>query len=100
MPNMNSERLGHLIRFYSIIEKLESNIGGAKKLTDCSGRMSWPKRGVYFFREPWNARPQVWFGNEAVGTSFSAQGAASERRRQSQRFHFQAHRRRVPDQPR
>jgi hypothetical protein len=43
---------GILIRFYSIIEMLESNIGGAKKLTDCSGRMSWPKRGVYFFREP------------------------------------------------
>src|SRR5258705_6929810 len=52
MPNMKGERLGHLIRFYSIIEMLESNIGGAKKLTDCSGRMSWPKRGVYFFREP------------------------------------------------
>ena len=52
MPNMNSERLGHLIRFYSIIEVLESNIGGAKRLTDCSGLMSWPKRGVYFFREP------------------------------------------------
>jgi len=39
MSNTNSERLGHLMRFYSIIEMLESNIGGAKKLTDCSGRM-------------------------------------------------------------
>ena len=49
---MNSERLKHLVRFYSILDKHEKNIGGARKLADCSGRMSWPERGVYFFREP------------------------------------------------
>jgi hypothetical protein len=66
MPNMNSERLGHLIRFYSIIEMLESNIGGAKKLTDFSGRMSWPKRGVYFFREPGENRTDTGEGPRVV----------------------------------
>ena len=66
MPNHNSERLGHLIRFYSIIEMLESNIGGAKKLTDCSGRMSWPKRGVYFFREPGENRTDTGEGPRVV----------------------------------
>src|ERR1700686_1889753 len=50
-------------------------------------RMSWPKRGVYFFsrtrREPdgyrrrpehrpgWNTRPQVRFGNEALDATNS-----------------------------
>jgi hypothetical protein len=66
MSNMNSERLGHLMRFYSIIEMLESNIGGAKKLTDCSGRMSGPKRGVYFFREPGENRADTGAGPRIV----------------------------------
>jgi hypothetical protein len=51
MPDMNDARLTHLVRFYSIIGTLESNIGGAKRLSDCSGGVSWPKRGVYFFCE-------------------------------------------------
>jgi len=48
---MNDGRLDHLKRFYSILAKLEQNMGGARTLADCSGRMDWPKRGVYFFRE-------------------------------------------------
>jgi len=48
---MNNERLDHLIQFYSIRDRLEQNIGGAKKLAACSGEMDWPEPGVYFFRE-------------------------------------------------
>jgi hypothetical protein len=48
---MDNERLEHLIRFYSILDKLEKTIGGARTLADCRGRMGWPARGVYFFRE-------------------------------------------------
>jgi hypothetical protein len=48
---MSSSRLEHLIRFYSVLDRLEQNIGGARRLTDCSGRIPWPKRGVYLFRE-------------------------------------------------
>lgn len=44
-------RLEHLIRFYSILDRLRENIGGARKLADCFGRMDWPVRGVYFFLE-------------------------------------------------
>ncbi len=40
---MSKERLQHLLRFYSIF--------GARPLSGCSGRMNWPKRGVYLFRE-------------------------------------------------
>lgn len=47
----SDDRIGDLIRFYSILEALEKNIGGARTLGDCSGRITWPQRGVYFFRE-------------------------------------------------
>ena len=47
----NQTRREHLVRFYSILDDLQHKIGGAHKLADCSGRMDWPKRGVYFFHE-------------------------------------------------
>ena len=40
-----------LNKFYSILSQLEQNIGGERRLVDCNGRMSWPERGVYFFKE-------------------------------------------------
>ena len=49
---MSNERLEDLVRFYLILDRLERNIGGARTLADCRGRMDWPERGVYFFREP------------------------------------------------
>lgn len=48
---MHDVRREHLARFYSIIDRLESAIGGERTLSDCTGRMDWPRRGVYFFRE-------------------------------------------------
>lgn len=35
-------------------------------MTDCSGRMSWPKRGVYFFREPGENRTDTGEGPRIV----------------------------------
>jgi hypothetical protein len=48
---VSDDRIRHLISFYSILDALEKNIGGARKLGDCSGRTPWPQRGIYFFRE-------------------------------------------------
>ena len=48
---MSNRRLQDLIRFYSILNQLEKTIGGPRALADCRGRMKWPARGVYFFRE-------------------------------------------------
>ena len=48
---MRNERLHHLERFYEILSILEKKLGRTRKLSDCSGRMNWPRRGVYFFRE-------------------------------------------------
>lgn len=38
--------------FYDLLRQLECKTGGLRRLGDCHGRMTWPKRGVYFFFEP------------------------------------------------
>ena len=34
----SNDRIQHLISFYSVLDGLEKNIGGARKLAECSGR--------------------------------------------------------------
>ncbi len=48
---MSHERLDDLKRFYAVLDELGKNFGGARQLTECSGRMNWPQRGIYFFQE-------------------------------------------------
>lgn len=48
---MEGERARHLSKFYSILDVLEAKLDGARELRGCSGRLAWPKRGVYLFRE-------------------------------------------------
>lgn len=62
----SSGRFDDLIRFYSILDTLECKIGGARKLADCSGRMDWPNRGVYFFREQGECRVDTGGGPRIV----------------------------------
>ena len=38
-------------RFYQLLDRLDERVGGARHLINCTGRMSWPQRGVYFFFE-------------------------------------------------
>ncbi|MFW5898656.1 MAG: hypothetical protein ACOCT7_02235 [Candidatus Saliniplasma sp.] len=38
-----------LDRFYELLNRLETKVNDKRKLKDCSGRMEWPDRGVYFF---------------------------------------------------
>lgn len=59
-------RLHDLQRFYRIIARLEETIGGTRKLLDCSGRMNWPRRGVYFFQEPGELRSDTGEGLRIV----------------------------------
>lgn len=44
-------RLNDLDRFYSALLRLERGLGGKRILRDCSGKLSWPNSGVYFFFE-------------------------------------------------
>ncbi len=63
---MESKRHEHLVRFYSILDRLEREIGGERKLADCSGSLEWPQRGVYFFREPRETRSDTGNGPRVV----------------------------------
>ena len=48
---MSHERLGDLKRFYAVLDELGKVLGGARQLSNCSGSMNWPRRGIYFFQE-------------------------------------------------
>jgi len=48
---LSDNRLHDLIRFYEILDMLAERIGGPRILAECTVRMGWPERGVYFFQE-------------------------------------------------
>ena len=60
------ERIKHLEAFYSTLDHLERKLGGARTLTECTGRTSWPRRGVYFFREAGEFRSDTGAGPRIV----------------------------------
>jgi len=74
---MEAHRLEHLIQFYSLLDKLEVSIGGARKLSECTGRMGWPGRGVYFFREDGELRSDTGQGPRIVRVGTHALRASS-----------------------
>ncbi len=63
---MSDDRIAHLRAFYSILADLEAKLGGARTLAQCSGRLPWPRRGVYFFREPGENRSDSGSGPRIV----------------------------------
>ena len=63
---MTYDRGELLLRFYSILGRFEREIGGTRRLADCSGRMIWPKRGVYFFQQTGEARTDTGAGPRIV----------------------------------
>jgi hypothetical protein len=63
---MAGRRIADLGSFYSILDRLEQRLGGAKTLGDCSGRFPWPQRGVYFFFEGGENRNDSGIGPRVV----------------------------------
>jgi hypothetical protein len=63
---MADQRCADLVRFYSLLDRLEATIGGARTLAACSGRMDWPRRGVYFFREMGESRSDTGSGGPRI----------------------------------
>ena len=66
MSRNTIRRFSHLKRFYDILGVLEHKIGGPRRLVTCSGRMDWPSRGVYFFRETGEERSDSGSGPRIV----------------------------------
>jgi len=74
---LNTSRLADLVRFYETLRALENTIGSPRKLADCSGRMGWPKRGVYFFFEDGESRSDSGNGPRVVRVGTHALTAGS-----------------------
>ena len=70
-------RLDHLKQFYSLLNVLEERLSGGRQLSDCSGRMSWPRRGIYFFREVGENRTDTGNGLRIVRVGTHALTATS-----------------------
>ena len=75
--DMARSRLDDLWLFYSHLHSLESRVAGPRQLSDCSGRMQWPARGVYFFRESSEARTDTGEGPRIVRVGTHALKATS-----------------------
>lgn len=60
------KRLDDLKRSYDILGVLNERLGGARLLCECSGKLSWPQCGVYFFMEDGEARSQSGVGSRIV----------------------------------
>ena len=74
-----ADRIANTVRFYELLSSLATSLGGYRQLAECSGRMDWPQRGVYFFFEPGESRSSSGTGNRVVrvGTHALKEGSRS-----------------------
>jgi hypothetical protein len=75
--SMHADRLNDLKRFYKILFTLEQKLHGARRLRDCSGKLPWPGRGVYFFMEDGQQRSNSGSGPRIVRVGTHALNAGS-----------------------
>ena len=71
------DRVADTIRFHRLLERLEATVGGTRRLCECNGRMDWPRRGLYFFFEPGEARSGSGEGPRVVRVGTHALTAGS-----------------------
>lgn len=71
-------RLDDLVLFYALLGRLERKLGGIRQLSGCTGRMGWPKRGVYFFFEDGELRHESGQGARIVRVGTHALTAGSK----------------------
>ena len=72
--------LADTVRFYELLDRLASRVGGPRFLQGCDGRMDWPQRGVYFFYESGETRSGTGIGQRVVrvGTHALKDGSGSK----------------------
>jgi hypothetical protein len=63
---MDHQRIRDVQTFYHLMSALDAKIGGARALSNCSGRQDWPRRGVYFFFEDGEWRTDSGSGRRIV----------------------------------
>lgn len=72
------DRTSHIARFYLLLEEASRRSGGVRQMSACTGRDSWPARGVYFFFEPGQSRTQSGVGPRVVRVGTHALKAGSK----------------------
>jgi hypothetical protein len=77
---MTRGRISDLQNFYGLLGSLAEKVGGARKLSACSGRLKWPPRGVYFFLEDGEVRSDSGTGPRIVrvGTHALTKGSGTK----------------------
>ena len=75
---LSPSRLDDLKRFYNSLALLEKRHGGARRLSNCSGYMKWPARGIYFFMEAGEDRAVTGNGPRIVRVGTHALKAGSK----------------------
>jgi hypothetical protein len=75
---MVDQRILDLGRFYSLVGSLAKSVGGPRTLAECSGRLNWPRRGVYFFMEKGESRSDSGSGPRIVRVGTHALRAGSQ----------------------
>ncbi len=73
------ERIAHLQRFYSLLDRLRQGLAGGALLGELQRTKTWPERGVYFFFEGGEDRSDSGTGPRVVrvGTHAVASGSRS-----------------------
>ena len=71
------DRVSDTRRFYELMDRLEVRVGGTRLLAECTGGMGWPRRGLYFFFEPGEARSGSGTGLRVVRVGTHALKAGS-----------------------
>lgn len=75
---MMEQRLTDIMRFYSLINDLEGKLGSKRTLSECNGKMNWPRRGVYFFFEQGEMRTSSSTGLRVVRVGTHALRSGSQ----------------------
>ena len=74
---MKETRQKDVARFYRLMDALEERLDGARRLSECSGKLNWPRRGVYFFMEDREGRTDSGSGPRIVRVGTHALSATS-----------------------
>jgi hypothetical protein len=77
---VSNRRVSDLQSFYGLLGSLVERVGGARTLAACSGRLGWPRRGVYFFMEDGEVRSDSGTGPRIVrvGTHALTKGSGTK----------------------
>jgi hypothetical protein len=77
---VTSGRISDLKNFYALLGSLAERGGGPRTLSACSGRLNWPRRGVYFFMEDGEVRSESGTGPRIVrvGTHALTEGSGTK----------------------